>query len=128
METKKIEATFYCGVDMHAKTSYLCILDQVGDIQLRRNIPNNFQMFKYFVEPYLPDLAIGVESTYNYYWLLDGCNESGMNFYLGHALYMPARPPVLGHGRRESDQRQQKEERSIRFVHHRQFDADQLFS
>jgi transposase len=90
METKKIEAKFYCGVDMHAKTSYICILNQAGTIQLRRNIPNNFQMFKYFVKPYLPDLAIGVESTYNYYWLLDGCSDSGLRFYLGHALYMKA--------------------------------------
>ena len=28
----------YCGIDLHAKAMYLCILDQVGDILLHRNI------------------------------------------------------------------------------------------
>ncbi|GAB4374950.1 MAG: IS110-like element ISGsu4 family transposase [Calditrichia bacterium] len=31
-----------------------------------------------------------MESTYNYYWLLDGCQQSGIDFHLGHALYMKA--------------------------------------
>ncbi len=30
---------FYCGVDLHARTMYLCILDQAGRIALHHEIP-----------------------------------------------------------------------------------------
>jgi len=42
------------------------------------------------LQPFLHDLVVGCESTYNYYWLLDGCRDAGLRFYLGHALYMKA--------------------------------------
>jgi len=90
METRTIDATYYCGVDMHAKTSYFCILNRTGDIELKRNLENNFKLINEFLQPFLPDLAVGCESTYNYYWLLDGCHQAGIRFYLGHALYMKA--------------------------------------
>lgn len=90
METRTIDATYYGGVDMPAKTSYFYILNRVGDIEFKRNLENNFKIVKEFLQPFLPDLAAGCESTYNYYWLLDGCREAGIRFYLGHALYMKA--------------------------------------
>ena len=37
---------FYCGIDLHAKSMYLCILDQAGNVVLHRNIhtkPENSQ-------------------------------------------------------------------------------------
>jgi hypothetical protein len=30
---------FYCGIDLHARTMYVCILDQAGDTRLHRNMP-----------------------------------------------------------------------------------------
>jgi transposase len=90
MNTLRIDAEHYCGVDLHARTIYVCVMTREGEILLKRNIQNNFKIFKQFVQPFLPDLAVGCESTYNYYWLLDGCHEAGIAFYLGHALYMKA--------------------------------------
>ena len=90
MEIINILADFYCGVDLHARIIYVCIMNQAGKVLLKRNMPNNFQIFKQFITPFLPNLAVGCESTYNYYWLLDGCTEAGIPFYLGHALYMKA--------------------------------------
>ena len=29
---------FYCGVDLHARTMYLCILDREGNVVLHKNI------------------------------------------------------------------------------------------
>ena len=98
METYPINAQFYCGIDMHARNSYLCVMNSTGDILLRRNISNNFEVFKQFMQPFLPDLAVGVESTYNYYWLLDGCQQGGIPFHLGHALYMKA---ISGHKKKK---------------------------
>ena len=36
---------FYCGVDLHAKTMYLCILDSEGKIVLHRNIKSKPGVF-----------------------------------------------------------------------------------
>ena len=30
---------FYCGVDLHARTMYLCILDHAGTIVLHQEVP-----------------------------------------------------------------------------------------
>ena len=30
---------FYCGIDLHARTMYVCILSQGGEVRLHRHIP-----------------------------------------------------------------------------------------
>lgn len=94
MKYRQIQAAYYCGADMHARSTYICILDPAGHTLLQGNLPNNFDKFKQTITPFLPHVAVGVESTYNYYWLADGCKEAGIPFYLGHALYMKA---ISGH-------------------------------
>jgi transposase len=90
MQYRKIQSEFYCGVDVHPKKSYLCVLDKSGEKRLALNLKNNFDNFKETVNSFLPDLAVGCESTYSYYWLADDCSKTGIQFYLGHALYMKA--------------------------------------
>lgn len=90
MEFAKIDSKYYCGIDLHSRSMYATVMDKSGDIHFRRNMRNEFNIFKEFMEPFLPDLAVGVESTYNWYWLADGCHDAGIPFYLGHALYMKA--------------------------------------
>jgi transposase len=51
---------------------------------------NNFNNFKQIIQPFLPNIVVGCESTYAYYWLADGCHGDRIPFYLGHALYMKA--------------------------------------
>jgi hypothetical protein len=50
-----------------------------GDILLKRNLPNNFAVFKSAVNKFLPDLVVGAESTYSYYWLYDACRVAHSN-------------------------------------------------
>lgn len=90
MNYAQINQRYFCGVDLHAKSMYLKIVDREGRILYKRNMPNNFAQFKQILDPFLPDVAVGVESTFNYYWLYDGCVEAGIPFYLGHAAYMKA--------------------------------------
>jgi transposase len=40
------------------------------------------------LKPYRDEVTVGVESTYNWYWLLDGLKAAGIACWLGHALYM----------------------------------------
>jgi len=80
----------YCGIDLHARCLYVCILDQQGNILVHKNINANPQALMKLVTPYLDDLVIGVECMFSWYWVADLCRERQINFILGHALYMKA--------------------------------------
>jgi transposase len=81
---------FYCGIDLHARTMYLCILDQEGKILLHRNIKSNPDVFLKSIELYREDLVVAVECIFTWYWLADLCSDENIPFVLGHALYMKA--------------------------------------
>jgi transposase len=88
MEHYKINSTYYCGVDLHAHNMYVCVMNKDGDILLHKNMRTESQQIKRNLAPFMPDICIGVESTYNYYWLADACRFNKIPFYLGHAYYM----------------------------------------
>jgi len=81
---------FYCGIDLHARSMYLCILDQAGNTLVHRNIPANGERFLQAVENYREDLVVAVECMFTWYWLADLCRREGIRFVLGHALSMRA--------------------------------------
>ena len=83
---------FYCGIDLHARTMYLCILNQDGEILVHRNMPAGPEPFLKAVAPYRTDLVVCVECIFTWYWLADLCAREGIPFVLGHALYMKAIP------------------------------------
>ena len=90
MEFYHKEHRYYCGIDLHEKTMYVCIVDQQGKIRYHRNIKTSREEFLAAVAPYREDLIVGVESTYAWYWLADLCEDEGIHFLLGHALYLKA--------------------------------------
>src|SRR5918999_557719 len=81
---------FYCGIDLHARTMYLCILDRDGEIVLHRNMKAAPEPFLKAIAPYREDLVVCVECIFTWYWLADLCAQAGIPFVLGHALYMKA--------------------------------------
>jgi transposase len=81
---------FYCGVDLHARCMYLCILDAGGQTVLHKDYPADAGAFLEAVAPYRDGLAVAVECMFAWYWLADLCHEHGIPFVLGHALYMKA--------------------------------------
>jgi len=99
MNYAKIDAEYYCGIDLHARSMYVTVMDKAGKIHCRRNIINNFDIFLKSITTYLPNVAVGVESTYNWYWVADGCHQNNIPFYLGHALYMKA----ISGGKKKND-------------------------
>jgi transposase len=78
---------YYCGIDLHARTMYLCLTDHTGAILLHRSIACSPEEFLAAVEP---DLVVAVECIFCWYWLADLCNEQGITFILAHALYLKA--------------------------------------
>jgi transposase len=80
----------YCGIDLHARTLYLCILDAEGNVLLHKNLPCDRARFLQAIEPFRHDLVVASECIFNWYWLADLCAEHEIPFVLGHALYMRA--------------------------------------
>jgi transposase len=80
----------YCGIDLHARSMYLCILNQDGEIMLHRNMKASPEALLKTIAPYRDDLVIAVECVFTWYWLADLCAREGIPFVLGHALYMKA--------------------------------------
>jgi len=80
----------YCGIDLHARMMYLCILDGAGALLLPRNIECNPKAFLAAVKAFRDDLVVAVECMFTWYWLSDLCARAGIGFVLGHALYMRA--------------------------------------
>src|SRR3989475_4666519 len=80
----------YCGIDLHARTMYLCILNQAGAIVLHRNMKADPESLLKAIEPFRQDIVIAVECIFTWYWLANLCAREGIAFVLGHALYMKA--------------------------------------
>jgi transposase len=81
---------FYCGIDLHARTMHLCVLDHVGEVVFDRNLACRPESFLRAVAPFRDGLVVGAECMFAWYWLADLCQEQQIPFVLGHALYMKA--------------------------------------
>jgi transposase len=81
---------YYCGIDLHVKTMYLCILDGTGQVLVHRNVPSTPAAFLEAIAPYRADVVVAAECMFTWYWLADVCAAEGVAFVLGHALAMKA--------------------------------------
>ena len=81
---------FYCGIDLHARSMYVCILDQAGDILVHRNMTATPEALLKAIAPYREQIVLAAACMFTWYWLADFCAEHGLPFVLGHALYMKA--------------------------------------
>src|SRR3989442_5654476 len=81
---------FYCGIDLHARSMYVCILSHDGDVLLHRNMKAAPEPLLKAIAPYREGLVVAVECMFTWYWLADLCAQEGIAFVLGHALYMKA--------------------------------------
>jgi transposase len=81
---------FYCGVDLHARTLSVCILDGDGNAVFHDTIAASPDAFLKAVQPFRDGLAVACECMFAWYWLADFCHEQEIPFVLGHALYMKA--------------------------------------
>jgi len=81
---------FYCGVDLHTRKMYLCVLDREGNKRLHRNLRAKPDDFLRAIKPFRNGLVVGVECMFTWYWLADLCLDEGLDFVLGQALCMKA--------------------------------------
>lgn len=88
MQSQTINAKYFCGIDLHKDNMFICVVDSQNKILVHKRIPANFPSLSLELGDHLSDTAVGIESTFNYYWLQDACRQNNVQFFLGHALYM----------------------------------------
>ena len=82
--------TFYCGIDLHSDNSVISVLDDEDLIQFEKRLPNDLEIIITSLLPFKEELAACVvESTYNWYWLVDGLMDEGFDVRLAHTGAIP---------------------------------------
>jgi transposase len=81
---------FYAGIDLHARTLHLCVLDQAGKVALDKNLVARPEPLLDALAPFRNDLILGAECMFAWYWVADCCADEKIPFVIGHALYMKA--------------------------------------
>jgi len=75
----------YAGIDLHSSNNYIGIMDQDHKRLFGRRLPNSLDKILLVLEPFKADLkGVVVESTYNWYWLVDGLQEHGHRVHLAN--------------------------------------------
>ena len=75
----------YGGIDLHANNNVLALMNGAGQRVHRCRLPNDLQAVRAALAPYRAQLrGIVVESTFNWYWLVDGLMEAGYRVHLAN--------------------------------------------
>lgn len=85
----KSTTEFNCGIDLHSRQMYICVVDRDGKVMVHSNIEgNDFGVFLKRIKPYRHSITVCCECAFNWYWLADACTDEGITFVLAHALYL----------------------------------------
>ena len=75
----------YGGIDLHSNNSVIALLDEHDSVHYRKRLPNDLSLILSELAPFAEVLeGLVVESTYNWYWLVDGLMEAGYRVHLAN--------------------------------------------
>jgi len=79
----------YAGIDLHSSNNYVGIIDEEDKRLYQKRLPNQLEYILPALEPFKKDLeGVVVESTYNWYWLVDGLQDQGYKVHLANPSAM----------------------------------------
>jgi len=81
---------YYCGIDLHARSMYICIIDCDSQVVYHKDVKTRPDSLMNAISPFQDDLVVAVECMFSWYWVADFCEDHNITFILGHALYMKA--------------------------------------
>ena len=68
----------YAGLDLHSRNTYIGIMDDAFNRVFKKRVPNDLDQILQILKPFKKRLkGFVVESTYNWYWLVDGLMDAG---------------------------------------------------
>lgn len=95
----------YSGIDLHSNNSVVSVIDNDDRVVAEKRLPNDLTKIRAFLLPWRGELAgIVVESTFNWYWLVDGLQADGFTVHLAHTTAIK-KYEGLKHSADESDAR-----------------------
>ena len=79
----------YCGIDLHSNNSVVVVTDEQDQVLVSRRCPNELGKILAVLERHRAELVgVVIESTYNWYWLVDGLQGAGYNVKLANTVAM----------------------------------------
>jgi transposase len=73
----------YCGIDLHSNNSVVSVVDEADHVVAEKRLPNDLEKIIGLMKPWQAELAgVVVESTFNWYWLVDGLKDAGFTVHL----------------------------------------------
>jgi transposase len=77
----------YGGIDLHSNNHVLVLIDEQDQIIYQKRLPNSIDSTLCVLKPYEKHVvSLAVESTYNWYWLVDGLMDAGFDVRLVNTL------------------------------------------
>jgi len=77
----------YGGIDLHSNNSVISIKGEDGQIKARKKLPNNLPLIFQFLRPFQEALVgLVIESTFNWYWLVDALKEANFRVHLANTI------------------------------------------
>ena len=75
----------YGGIDLHSNNSVVVLLDEEDQVVYEKRLPNDLSYLLLELGPYRERIeGMVVESTFNWYWLVDGLMEAGYRMHLAN--------------------------------------------
>jgi transposase len=75
----------YGGIDLHANNSVVALMNEQDEVIYQKRLPNDLPTILEQLAPYHADIeGLVVESTYNWYWLVDGLMEADYRVHLAN--------------------------------------------
>lgn len=75
--------SLYCAIDLHSTNNVPVVIDDNDTILFQKRLPNDLTTVLAALKPYQDDLyGVAVESTFNWYWLVDGLMDHRFNTLL----------------------------------------------
>ena len=79
--------TLYCGIDLHSNNVLISIINENDQLVSEKRLTNSLPLILTHLSPYQTELSgVVVESTYNWYWLVDGLMEAGYPVLLANTV------------------------------------------
>jgi transposase len=85
----KTPSDLYGGLDLHSDNTYCALLDAERNVVFERRLPNHLEAILQALEPYQKRIkTLAVESTFNWYWLVDGLMDHAYDTRLANPARM----------------------------------------
>jgi transposase len=75
----------YSAIDLHSNNCVVVVTDEADRVIVEKRVANDLTAILSLLVPYQEELAgVVVESTFNWYWLVDGLQEAGFTVHLAN--------------------------------------------